>query len=333
MRPVTITTEQQTEPALPLLARFDSYAETYKRVNGQPIDAYILIPKGGPGEKRPLLVRIHGGGFTEGTCDGFIAPWILSLALAHNAVIVAPDYRLLPQASWTDALDDMRSSWGWVSAGLCSLLPEVDLQSTACVGESAGGYLAAQSAQLRLFPRLRALILQYAALHPTAALAALSAENQTPRRVLDEALAEVDAEPDGIATRRPYGSTLPLQLALMQHLGLRFPGVDLADEGNAWLDPVRGLGSCPAAAAEGREEENGGMPPTFLFHGRDDASPAPVAGSEAWAARFREVFPQTPLLFVLRDGGHGCDQGDMLAAPWLREPVEFVERFWPLRSP
>lgn len=45
-------------------AKFDPFIihnTSYKTVNGHPIGVDVLIPKGTKSDKRPLLVRFHGG--------------------------------------------------------------------------------------------------------------------------------------------------------------------------------------------------------------------------------------------------------------------------------
>jgi acetyl esterase/lipase len=103
-------------------AKFDPFSitdVTYKTVNHVPIEASILIPKLITGErpgKYPLVVRWHGGFWMTG--HRLFADWfpsfVLEWALKHNAIVVTPDYRLLPEANGTDILNDMKDFFAWL---------------------------------------------------------------------------------------------------------------------------------------------------------------------------------------------------------------------------
>jgi hypothetical protein len=81
---------------------------------------------------------------------------LLDICLKNSAIFIAPDYRLLPEATATEVLDDMEDFWHWLHDTLPTLTATwnavPDLTRLACTGQSAGGYLAVQSALL--FPDL-----------------------------------------------------------------------------------------------------------------------------------------------------------------------------------
>lgn len=71
--------------------------------------------------------------------------WILDFAQLHGAVIVSPNYRLLPEARGLDILQDMRAFWTWMdNKGAQNFLDGIhgnvilDTERTLLVGESAG---------------------------------------------------------------------------------------------------------------------------------------------------------------------------------------------------
>lgn len=74
MEPYTIDPEKQWSNTLKILPQFDAYRVAYKYVNAQPIHAFFVIPKQLPPGPRPLLVRFHGGGWTEGEADASLRP-------------------------------------------------------------------------------------------------------------------------------------------------------------------------------------------------------------------------------------------------------------------
>lgn len=82
-------------------------------------------------------------------------PYLLTYATAHSAIIISPDYRLLPEASGKDILSDISSLWSWLFTSLHAYVVRRDPLNTTCgvdlgkilvTGESAGGWLAIQSA-------------------------------------------------------------------------------------------------------------------------------------------------------------------------------------------
>src|SRR6187431_3372559 len=78
----------------------------------------------------------------------------------------------MPEANGSDILDDVKDLWDWVHTTLPSLVQSkwsnliVDLDKIAAWGESAGGYLALQSALLFPGAKIKAVISQYCCLHP-----------------------------------------------------------------------------------------------------------------------------------------------------------------------
>ncbi len=112
--------------------------------------------------------------------------WLYSFAHEHDAIVVSPDYRLLPEATAEELLDDLDDFWAWLSSDLPSVARdvsakaagaatatglEVDLGRVIVHGESAGGYCAIQMVLSNFkpqtedspsqTPRIRALISVY----------------------------------------------------------------------------------------------------------------------------------------------------------------------------
>ncbi|KAB2571388.1 putative carboxylesterase 15 [Lasiodiplodia theobromae] len=136
---------------------FRIFDVTYKVVDSHPIQTSVLVPKSACKGPRPIIVRFHGGGLVAGT--RLHAPWfpsyLLTYATAHSAIIISPDYRLLPEAGGKDILSDISSLWSWLLTSLHAYVVLRDPLNTSCgvdlgkilvTGESAGGWLAIQSA-------------------------------------------------------------------------------------------------------------------------------------------------------------------------------------------
>lgn len=127
----------------------------YRIVNGVPIEATILIKSSISAsprvqdKKHPVMVRWHGGGFIVGhrMYEPWFAQWLLDLALDHEAIIITPDYRLLPESNGNDILSDITHFWRWIQKDLPQYmeqksLPRPDLGNILCCGESSGGFIS-----------------------------------------------------------------------------------------------------------------------------------------------------------------------------------------------
>lgn len=164
--------------------KFDAFNKkdlVYTTVEEHQIWASIFTPRTATDEtspKRspttaPVLVYWHGGGFIVG--DRLYEPWwpwwLLEFALAQGAIIIAPDYRLLPEATGADIMDDMHAFWNW----FLHSLPEIaeseswdrwpDAHRVICAGHSAGGTIALHSALQRPDVAVRAVLSLYGPLY------------------------------------------------------------------------------------------------------------------------------------------------------------------------
>lgn len=120
---------------------------SYKTVLHHEIKTAILLPKNLKPGPHPVLVYMHGGFLVM--AHGLYAPfWPKSmnkLALDHEAIIIAPDYRLLPSENGiADPLEDVEDCWQWTKSTLPGILaakaPEqsLDFSHTLLFGASAG---------------------------------------------------------------------------------------------------------------------------------------------------------------------------------------------------
>lgn len=141
----------------------------YKRVNNHDISTTVLIPKNIKPGKHPLLVHFHGGFLICGSklYEEWHAAWTIQLAAQKGAILVTPNHRLLPEANGREVLDDIADFWSWIKSSLPREVEsvakgvEVDVNNVLVAGESAGGYLAVQSALLHPNAGIKAVISQY----------------------------------------------------------------------------------------------------------------------------------------------------------------------------
>lgn len=188
---------------------------------------------------------------------------IPELALKHNAILVCPDYRLRPEATLAEIVDDIRDFWVWVQDELPNALAsasppaEVDLDNIALTGESAGGHLAVESALLAMTRNpLRIVIPMYPALDLPEALEWAKREIEyRPVSILEDYLANSQQK---VLSRTRNGARMDLACSMMQNDRL----VDLTGP-NAYLNPLQSL------------ESAGAQPPYLLAHGKTDTSVSP----------------------------------------------------------
>ena len=120
-------------------------AQTIKNINyagtssaSQTLDlllpANALIPL-------PLVVRIHGGGFSSGDKAGEETGPAASAILAKGYALDSVNYRLSGEALFPAGAQDVKAAVRWLRAHAAEY--GLDTNRFACWGESAGGYMVA----------------------------------------------------------------------------------------------------------------------------------------------------------------------------------------------
>lgn len=109
-----------------------------------PIPIRIYTPAAATGgERLPVLVYYHGGGFVVGSLDCYDA-MCRHLALRSAGIVVSVDYRLAPEHKFPAAVDDAYDALCWVGENAGDF--GGDGARLALAGDSAGGNLAAVAA-------------------------------------------------------------------------------------------------------------------------------------------------------------------------------------------
>ncbi|KAK3306719.1 Alpha/Beta hydrolase protein [Chaetomium strumarium] len=328
----TIDPASQHPSAMRVFDQFSTFRTQYKLVDDQPIHAFFIVPDQLPSGPRPLLVRFHGGGWVEGEAEASIRAFFLELSLKHGAVILTPNYRLRPEHQLTDGMDDIHSFWQWVEDGsaqraLSTSRPDVavDVGNLMVAGESTGGHIAVLTALLPLTSlAINVLFLQYPTLNLTDVARAhndvseamqksgLWAERVPYSEVEDCLRAHAQSEKQGtLRTRAAFGSRMRLLMGMLQ-------------AGRFWDEERDGDRLCPMRALD----RAGKLPPILLYHSKGDEL-LPWQHTEDWAAKLRRLQPDVPLFLTFQQGDHVFDKDDTMRTPWLREPLEFVQQYWP----
>ena len=94
----------------------------------------------GVGERPPVVVYLHGGGWTIGSVDTHDEP-CRALAAGTGAVVVSVDYRLAPEHPFPAAVHDAYAAVFFVADNADDL--GVDAGRLVVAGDSAGGNLSA----------------------------------------------------------------------------------------------------------------------------------------------------------------------------------------------
>lgn len=315
-------------------SEFDIHNTTFKTVSGHPIGLSVLIPKSltaaqsTKSDPRPIILRYHGGGLVGSArlFPQFFSKWLLKLGSRHDAIMVAPDYRLLPEASVGDILEDLEDSWKWVQSDLSKFVQEktngkvqTDTNRILAHGESAGGYLSLMLG-LSHPDKLRGVIGAFPMADMRSPFFNEDFEKPTfnlpqiPYSLIEEHKKKVrSGQSPAIVAEDPNFERAELMFAMIQRGAFKefFP----ADKRE--YSPIERI-------EDGARFPKGG---TFVFHGRED-SVVPVEGSLKLAETVKALDPESKFQLVTRPGDHGFDDTADLDEEWLAEGLKPLVASW-----
>ncbi|KAI0199514.1 putative polyketide synthase [Astrocystis sublimbata] len=307
------------------LSFFDKLDLTYTTTHGQPLQATVLKPKRlcirSSASLHPVLVHWHGGGFIVGH------RLTIELALSHNAIIISPDYRLLPEATGSEILQDVQQFWRWLRNDLPSLSRSwrvrPDLANVASCGESVGGWIAIQSALL--FPeesRIRAIISSSAPIHaniphftipgPRKIMGTQAPPSREAENIIRAYIKAI--KPGTVREGSDPAEMWELLMCIMQQAWL--PRLMRART-DGRLDVMKNL-----------DDVSGTPPPMWIIHGLQDSFAPPICSTE-FAKKVAEEHPDIPLLLTLQPGDHMFDAHVSLDKDWVRDGCRFLSKYWP----
>jgi acetyl esterase/lipase len=251
------------------------------------------------------------------------AQWSLDYALLHSAILISPNYRLLPESNGLDVLSDITDLWTWVEHSFPEYLKTIgsdvapDFSKVLTSGESAGGYLAIQSGLMRR-DFVRAVVATYPMTYvdsPWYAVASTTKRPfgapQVPRSVLDEHLSRM--EKGRVVSGAFPMERMEIALVLLQQ-GL-WTGRFGEDDS---LFPARTL----------EKMQKGEKVPFLLaMHGKDDTA-VPHEETERFVREWKAKFGEERALGVFEPGEHGFDGEATLETEWLKDGLKEVTREW-----
>ncbi|KAE8161558.1 Alpha/Beta hydrolase protein [Aspergillus tamarii] len=319
----------------PKLEGFDLIQATYKQIGDHAIRVDILIPQTPYTGKRPTLVRTHGGALVA--CDSlfmdFFPHWASDLALKYGAVIVSPNYRLMPESTSSEIYDDVDDFWKWLhSPALTDLLAnhttatEIDLTRILTTGDSAGGLLSLYLA-LTYPSQIRASTAGYPWVNPSSAgfqapRTTLPFGVHTPESVIDDTVAAAASGQIVSSDRSP--ARLAFMLAAVEH-GRLAGFYENQAEGSSRRELFY-----PAKKLEepGMSIPRGGI---AIWHGRQDTV-VPLEDVEQFMVRLLEATKGLPsggkVVLALRDGDHGFDMDNRYEDEWLQNALKLAVDAW-----
>ncbi|KAL3429638.1 Alpha/Beta hydrolase protein [Aspergillus tetrazonus] len=324
------------DPVHPRFQGFDLIQATYKHVGDHAVRVDVLVPQALETGKRPTIVRFHGGGLVmaDSIFADFWPQWLSDLALRHSAIVVSPNYRLMPQATGLDIYDDIEDFWTFLrSPNFQELLAkhktptQLDLDRTLVTGESAGGLLSI-NASLTHASEVRAAIATYPSLDPSSPdftqprTDLLPFGQSLPESLIEDVLGPVrDGGPVSSLVGQEY---LPVMCAAIQfgRLGGWYARGSQESARQNLLYPVRRLDEPDVQVPVGG---------ITIIQGKQD-SVVPASHSVPFVERAREVLQGKPgaerISLVLRDGEHGFDAEVRYEEQWMKEALQTAVEAW-----
>jgi acetyl esterase/lipase len=256
------------------------------------------------------------------TGDCLYADWFAAFLIPflhrNNAIVVSPNYRLVPEHTGTDVLQDLSDFWTWFhDGGLTAYLSsqnvdvQLDFDHVLASGDSAGGYMALMSGLLQPRGSIKAILAQYPMtdslkMKPSDFFGVLSSP---PETLVAEHMKSVK---QGVVVS---SCAPPDRVQLSYVLSASGQYLDFfGNDKSMW--PIHLL------------EEKKWVPPTWIHHGDVDAV-VDIEDSKAFVEKCETVGGLEVRLEIRKGENHGFDlQVKEDEQPWLKEGLRWVEEKW-----
>jgi epsilon-lactone hydrolase len=191
--------EEQRTAYEKMLANFSMPPEvTVRPVTANGVPSLLVAQRP---DDPPTLMHLHGGGYLVGSAFGY-RPLAGALALAADAGVLVPDYRLAPEHPFPAALEDAVAAYRWM------LDRGIDPAEVTICGDSSGGGLTVSvllTLQQRGLPRPGGAVLMC----PFVDLALSLHEDEATRRFVAAYLAGHSADDPVVSPLRADLTALP----------------------------------------------------------------------------------------------------------------------------
>jgi acetyl esterase/lipase len=229
----------------------------------------------------------------------------------------------MPESNGLEILSDIQDFWIWIQNDLAQYLKAIgsditpDYEKVLAYGESAGGYLAIQSALTR--PDLvKAVVAAYPMTYvdsPWYAAASTTKSPlggpQIPKKILDDHIAAIPK--DKICAGAFPPDRMMLALSALQSGELS--GLIGTDDA---LFPARILE---------KVQSGQNAPFLFTFHGTEDSA-VPCEETKRFLSSWLEKFGPESGVGRFMSGDHGLDAEWNLETPWMKEGLVGVTKAW-----
>lgn len=252
---------------------------------------------------------------------------VIDLAALHNAIIVTPDYRLLPESSGLDIISDLHNFYTWLRTNLASFLttsfpqqkPIPDLSNILITGESAGGYMAVQSILLGESKGVKAVIAHYPMIDLKDAWYSEPGEKvicgQTPsfpKGWLDQQLETAAKSAKPVTERIPKDGEPDFFVATL--LEGRYTEILGSDSSLYPLENLKRI-----------KKQGETLTPIWMFHGDEDTI-IPMAGTLKFVKEAQESVYES----IIPGAEHGFDDDSVgLDTNWVVEGRQWLKTYWP----
>ncbi|KAK9449771.1 Alpha/Beta hydrolase protein [Limtongia smithiae] len=308
------------------MSKYEAFNKTtvaFKKVNDHSILTDIFVPIDVPAGPRPVLIYFHGGFLISGARNQYewIGTWVFEYAASHGAILVLPDYRLFPEATGVEILEDLDDFWTWLREKLPTILESIapsgvtaDFSKVVCCGGSAGGYLSLQfaldhkddlSAAIAVYP-----VTDIRAPHYTQAYEKIMlGQPMRPASVVEDHLAKMPK--DAVVTADVSPERNDLMFAIIHHgryLELMGP-----QEPRIFIDD--------------RVKAGDKFPPLLVIHTEADSG-VPFQGTKDLLDITKECQPELEVKLLTPPGDHGFDSNMHMDDPELADGLTFITGRW-----
>jgi len=109
----------------------------YAQVKGVSLKLDLYRPSAMPSAAMPLVMWVHGGGWSKGSKTNCPAVWLATKGYA----VASLDFRLLPEHPWPAQIEDPIAALRWLRKE--SVKYGYDVERSAAMGGSSGGHVVA----------------------------------------------------------------------------------------------------------------------------------------------------------------------------------------------